>query len=316
MRIVRLGTRASALARWQSDHVAALLATAVPGLTVDIVEITSEGDVITDVPLSHVEGTGFFTSTLEQALLAGEIDVAVHSHKDLPVERTAGLTVAAVPPRGPVEDVLCARDHLALMRLPAGARIGTCSARRSAQIRGLRPDVEIHDLRGNVPTRLARVHAGDLDAIVLARAGLARLNLTARITELFSVERVLPAPAQGALAIQCREDDRAVREQLAPLDDAATHRAVEAERTLLHALGGGCSVPVGAFAQPLAGHLSLTAGVFSMDPARSVRLHLVGDDAPRLGEQAARRLIAAGAGAILSEHARTPSIRAAVGVHR
>jgi hydroxymethylbilane synthase len=316
VRVIRLGTRASALARWQSDHVAARLASHAPDVHIEIVEITSDGDVITDVPLSHVEGTGFFTSTLEHALLAGEIDVAVHSHKDLPVERTPGLIVAAVPARGPVEDVLCARSHRTLSQLPEGARVGTCSARRAAQIHALRSDLHLHDLRGNVPTRVARVGAGDLDAIVLARAGLARLNLTQHISELFSVERVMPAPAQGALAVQCREDDHRTCALLGVvLDDPSTHRAVRAERTLLHALGGGCSVPVGASAQAVGRHLMLSAGVFSMDPARSVRLRRLGDEPERLGEAAAARLLALGADVILAEFDRAPAIAAAAGGH-
>ncbi|HSK10234.1 MAG TPA: hydroxymethylbilane synthase, partial [Vicinamibacterales bacterium] len=216
--MIRIGTRSSALARWQSDHVAARLGAAVPGAAFEIVEISSTGDQITDVPLSHVEGTGFFTATIERALLAGEVDVAVHSYKDLPVVSTGGLVVAAVPSRGPVEDVLCARHGLTLRGLPPGSRLGTCSARRTAQVRALRPDLDFRSLRGNVPTRVGRIANGELDAIVLARAGLVRLQLEAHITEVFPAEVVLPAPAQGALAVQCRAADAALRQLLATLD--------------------------------------------------------------------------------------------------
>lgn len=299
---LRIGTRGSALALWQSRHVAARLSAALPELEVELVEIISTGDRITDLPLSHVEGTGFFTATLEQALVAGEIDVAVHSYKDLPVESTPTLVVAAVPARGPVEDVLCARDGLTLARLPAGARVGTCSTRRAAQVRLTRPDLELVALRGNVPTRVARV-GRDFDAIVLARAGLVRLGLEHAITETFSTERMLPAPAQGALAIQCRASDEAISRQLLTLDDAETRRAVDAERTLLHALGGGCSVPVGALAVVAGRDLGLTAAVFDVNGTTAVRVSATGADAATLGRMTAERLLERGAGAILDAFA-------------
>lgn len=299
-RVIRIGTRGSALARWQSDFVAARLAEIAPDVRVDIVEISSKGDQILDQPLSEVEGTGFFTATIERALVEGQVDVAVHSYKDLPVEDTPGLVVAAVPPRGVVEDVLCASNGLTLRTLPAGARVGTCSARRTAQIRALRPDLTLVPLRGNVPTRLARVTNGELDAIVLARAGLVRLGLERHISEVFPIDRVLPAPAQGALAIECRVEDAWIRERLAPMDDARTRRAVNAERTLLHALGGGCSVPVGAVAESNEdGGLTLRAGVFGLSPARAIRMQTHGADPAALGETTARQLLTQGAAAIL-----------------
>ena len=299
---LRIGTRGSALALWQSRHVAARLSAAHRELEVELVEIISTGDRITDLPLSHVEGTGFFTATLEQALVAGEIDVAVHSYKDLPVESTPTLVVAAVPSRGPVEDVLCARDGLTLARLPAGARVGTCSTRRAAQVRLTRPDLELVALRGNVPTRVARV-GRDLDAIVLARAGLVRLGLEHAITETFSTERMLPAPAQGALAIQCRASDEAIGRQLFALEDTDTRRAVDAERTLLHALGGGCSVPVGALAVISGRDIGLTAAVFDVNGTTAIRVSTTGADAATLGRMTAERLVARGAGAILDAFA-------------
>jgi len=300
-RTARLGTRGSALARWQSEFVAAQIRAVVPDLQIDIVEIISTGDQITDQPLWQVEGTGFFTATIERALSDGDVDIAVHSYKDLPVEATPGLAVAAVPPRAPVEDVLCAQAGARLADLPAGARVGTCSARRTAQLRTLRPDLELVPLRGNVPTRVARVTAGELDAVVLARAGLVRLGLDHHITEIFPVDRMLPAPGQGALAIQCREGDLWILERLRPLDDPATRRAVTAERAVLHALGGGCSVPVGAVATALdGGVLGLTAGVFSLDGLSSSWANVIGDEPVALGDVAARQLLSAGARTILA----------------
>ena len=297
---LRIGTRGSALALWQSRHIAARLAAASPGAQIDLVEISSDGDRIADLPLSQVEGTGFFTAALEQALLSGEIDVAVHSYKDLPVVSSAQLTVAAVPNRGPVEDALCARDGLTLDALPPGARVGTCSTRRTAQLLLMRDDFAIVALRGNVPTRLARV-GRDLDAVVLACAGLSRLGLHDAISELFAIERMLPAPAQGALAVQCRIADEAVRRSLQVLDHAPTRRGVDAERAMLHALGGGCSVPVGAVATARNGRLHLTAGVFGLQTRTAIRAELSGEEPIALGRLAAARLFDQGAGDLLDE---------------
>jgi hydroxymethylbilane synthase len=300
MTTIRVGTRGSALALWQARFVATTLRAALPLAQVDLVEITSTGDRITDVPLADVDGTGFFTATLERALIDGRVDVAVHSYKDLPVAHTPGLIVAAVPARGPMEDVLCARDGLTLEQLPAGARVGTCSTRRTAQIRATRPDLDIQPLRGNVPTRLGRVTTGELDAIVLARAGLVRLGLESHITQVFPLDVVMPAPAQGALAVQCRADAERLIPVLAGLDDDATTRTVAAERTVLHALGGGCSVPVGAYAAFADGEIALTAGVFALDQALAVRADVRGTDPDVVGREAARRLIEAGADGILA----------------
>jgi len=297
--VIRMGTRGSALALFQTRSMAAQLRAIAPEVQIELVEISSAGDQITDVPLSLMEGTGFFTSSIERALLAGEVDGAVHSFKDLPVAAAEGLVVAAVPERAPVEDVLCARDGLRLEQLPAGASIGTCSARRTAQVRAVRPDLDVRALRGNVPTRVSRVTSGELDAIVLARAGLVRLGLEAHITEIFPVESMLPAPAQGALAVQCRAKDRELRQTLATLEHLPTRRAVDAERTLLHALGGGCSVPVGALAHFEGTELVLTAGVFALDTPVAVRVVERGSDPEALAESAARRLLAQGATAIL-----------------
>ena len=311
MTTLRIGTRGSALALWQSRYIASRLREIVPDIVIEVVEISSEGDRVTDVPLSHVEGTGFFTAAIERALFSGEVDVAVHSHKDLPVESTPGLVVAAVPPRAPVEDVLCGRNGMTLAQLPVRAKVGTCSARRTAQILELRPDVEIVPLRGNVPTRVARVGA-DLDAVVLAKAGLSRLGLTSTISETFPLDRVLPAPAQGALAVQCRVGDDRVRERLALLDHPPTRRSVAAERALLHALEGGCSVPVGAAAWIEDSQIHLLAGVFDLRGERTVRVADSGDEPVALGERAAQRLLAKGAATILAEFGRTAAASAGV----
>ena len=300
MKHLRIGTRGSALALWQSRHVAGLLARNLPGLEIELVEISSLGDRVTDVPLSHVEGTGFFTASIEQALLANDVDVAVHSYKDLPVESTPGLVVAAVPQRGPVEDVLCARHGRTLATLAPGARIGTCSARRTAQVRMMRNDLDVVALRGNVPTRVARLN-DDLDAIVLARAGLVRLTLDAAISEIFTSEQMLPAPAQGAMAIQCRAEDRDLILRLSALNHEPTRRAVDAERAMLHALGGGCSVPVGALAYVDDAVIHLTSGAFSLAANPPVRTKQVGADPFEVGKRAADDLVSRGAGAILAE---------------
>jgi hydroxymethylbilane synthase len=300
MKTLRIGTRGSALALWQSRHVAGLLGRTLPGLDVTLVEISSLGDRVTDVPLSHVEGTGFFTASIEQALLAKDVDIAVHSYKDLPVDSTPGLVVAAVPQRGPVEDVLCARDRKTLATLAPGARIGTCSARRTAQIRLLRDDLEIVPLRGNVPTRVARINE-DLDAIVLARAGLVRLELDAAISEIFTTDQLLPAPAQGAMAIQCRAEDRDLILRLSALNHGPTRRAVDAERAMLHALGGGCSVPVGGLAVATDAEIQLEAGAFSLGTNPPVRARAVGGYPEEVGKRAAHDLMARGAAAILAE---------------
>jgi len=307
---VRIGTRASALARWQTDHVLGLMRGHDPALAAEIVPFTTVGDDLVDAPLETMDGTGFFSSTLERALLAGEIDVAVHSYKDLPVAVTPGVTIACVPVRGPIEDVLCARDGLTLAQLPAGARVGTSSLRRGAQLRALRADLSYQPLRGNVPTRLMRVERGDLDAVVLARAGIERLGLGARATEVFTPELVLPAPAQGAIAVQTRADDLELIARLAALDHTPTHQAVDAERELLHQLRGGCSVPVGALARFQDGRVRLDAGVFALAGSPAYRIVVEGSSPAAVGAAAARRLLDLGAGAILEALDRVPRVAA------
>ena len=305
---VRVGTRTSVLARWQTDHVLALWRALEPSLAVEVVAFSSVGDDMAEAPLESMEGTGFFSSRLERALLEGVIDVAVHSYKDLPVAMTPGLTVACVPRRGAVEDALCARDGLRLGELPPGARVGTSSLRRVAQLRALRADLEYVSIRGNVPTRLARVERRELDAVVLALAGIERLGLGARATEVFATDTVLPAPAQGALAVQSRTAARRLNADLARLDHAPTRHAVEAERVLLHALHGGCSVPVAALARVERDRIRLEAGVFALDGSPAFRVVSEGVSPEATGAEAARALLGAGAGAVLESLARTRGV--------
>ena len=297
---MRFGTRGSALARWQTEHVIAALCAHHPDLGVDIVEIRSEGDERADVPLDQAEGTGLFTSALEDALLREEIDVAVHSLKDLPTTSPPGLTIAAVPPRAPVEDALCSRHPGGLAGLPAGARVGTGRTRRRAQLLMLRPGVEPVPIRGNVPTRLARVAPGDLDAVVLACAGLVRLGLDRHVSEALPVSSMLPAPGQGALAVEALRADPAVCRLLATLDDRATRVAATMERDLLAAMGGGCAVPVAALAGAgPRGTVVLDAGVFAPDGSRAVRVRVTAASPDEAVRQAAGQLAAAGAHGIL-----------------
>lgn len=292
-RTVRLGTRASALATTQSGLVAQRVAT-LPGLRVEVVTVTTEGD--TDPrSLAQIGGTGVFAAALRTALLAGQVDLAVHSLKDLPVEQPAGLGIAAVPAREDPADVLVARDGMTLAELPAGARIGTGSPRRAAQLTALRHDLEVLDVRGNVDTRLAAVASGRLDAVVLARAGLARLGRLGEASETFPAGTLLPAPGQGALAVECRTTDD-LSDALAALDDPDTRRAVTAERAVLAELRAGCSTPVAALATQSSTEFRLRATIGGMIGAEAT-----GDpDQPHaLGRQVARQLLERGAGRYL-----------------
>lgn len=268
-RVVRLGTRRSALATAQSGMVARQIEAASGGtVTVQLVEVTTTGDV-SRASLASMGGVGVFVSQLRERLLSGEIDLAVHSMKDLPTAPADGLTVAAVPGREDPRDVLVARDGLTLTELPAGARIGTGSPRRAAQLRALGFGLDIHDIRGNVDTRLRLVAEGRLDGVILARAGLVRLGREDEATEVLDPLLMLPAPGQGALAVECREADDAVRRALAPLDDPGARAAVTAERVLLATLEAGCAAPLGALAEVAEGEdgpeLSLRAVVASLD---------------------------------------------------
>jgi len=247
---VTLGTRASALARAQTERVIELLAAAWPGIGCEARPIVTQGDrtQATGQPLPEIGGKGLFTAELEQALRDGEIDLAVHSLKDLPTEETPGIVVGAVCLREDVRDCLVASDAMTLRDLPAGARVGTSSLRRASQLRTLRPDLEIRSVRGNVDTRVRKVREGELDAVVLAAAGIRRLGLEDAVTEWFPPETMLPAPGQGALGVQCRAGDEPVLALLAAIDDATTRAETTAERMFLHALGAGCTAPVAAYA--------------------------------------------------------------------
>jgi hydroxymethylbilane synthase len=300
-----LGTRGSALARWQAEWVAAELRAS--GVRVDLVPITTRGDAAQLDTIGQVGGTGVFTKELQRALVAGEIDLAVHSLKDLPTEEVEGLELAAVPERESVFDALVSNQSRNLEALPKGAIIGTGSTRRRAQLLHVRPDLEVRDIRGNVDTRLEKLSAGQFDAIVLAHAGMKRLGVADRATEVFAPEVMLPAVGQGALALEIRSADRTTRAAVAPLDHASSHQAVLAERSLLATVGGGCLAPVGAWArlQP-DGQLRLDAVVVSVDGRRRLAASqsAAPQDALRLGSEVARRLIDDGATELIAQSRR------------
>ncbi len=292
-------TRPSALARWQTGHIIRLLQNAWSGLECTEHIIKTTGDRILDRPLPEIGGKGLFTSELENALLSGEVDAAVHSLKDLPVEDTPGLVIAAIPERELAFDVLVSVGGKTLADLPEAARVGTCSLRRTAQILALRPDLTILPLRGNVDTRVRKVMDSEYDAIVLAYAGLVRLGLQANITETFPLNVMLPAPGQGALAVQCRADDHETLNLLAAIHDPLAAAAVNAERAFLAGLGGGCSLPVGAFAQKNNGQIILTGAVISADGRQAIRLSAVDKDPYELGERLADLVLERGAADLL-----------------
>ena len=264
---LRLGTRASALARWQADWVAERLENL--GLAVELVPITTSGDT-QQGPLEVIGGQGLFTKEIQRALLDRRIDLAVHSLKDLPTEEVAGLCLAAVPQRAPVGDALVCPQHASLDELPPRAVVGTGSLRRRAQLLHARGDLRIKHIRGNVETRLRKVRQGDgdYDATILAEAGLRRLGLDAEITQLLPLSILMPAVGQGALGLETRADDQAVREQVGHLNDPSTYGAVVAERAMLAALQGGCLAPIAAWGRMEADRLALTGRVISGDGAR------------------------------------------------
>jgi hydroxymethylbilane synthase len=304
--VVRLGTRASLLARTQSGAVADALGVAL-GREVALVDVTTEGDV-SRAPLATIGGTGVFVGALRDALLRGEVDVAVHSLKDLPTTDPEALVVAAVPPREDPRDAVVARDRLTLGELPVGARVGTGSPRRAAQLQALGLGLEVVPVRGNVDTRLRKVHDGELDAVVLARAGLARLGRLDEVTEALDPLQMLPAPGQGALAVEVRAGDEELVERVRQaLDDRATRVAVTAERTVLADLEAGCSAPVGALAELVEGddgeELWVRAVALSPDGALSVRRSASGSahDPAGLGRRLAAEMLEDGAARLLGE---------------
>ena len=309
---LRLGTRASALAHTQSQTVADAV-TSATGRPVELVHISTEGDR-SSAAIAQLGGTGVFVTAIRQALVDCRVDIAVHSYKDLPTTPEPGLAMAAVPLREDPRDALVARDGLTLGELPPGSTVGTGAPRRVAQLRALGLGLDVVPIRGNVDTRLGRVRrddgaggsAGDLDAVVLARAGLARLGLLGRITETLDPLQVLPAPAQGGLAVECREDDDATRALLAVLDDAGTRACVAAERATLAALEAGCSAPVAAVAELAEGEdgpeLYLRASVTAIDGSDDVRGSLTGSlaGAADLGRALAADLLDRGAAALMA----------------
>ena len=298
-RLIRLGTRGSALALAQSGGVAATVIAEL-GRHVEMVSVQTAGD-LSPVAIAQIGGTGVFVTALREALLRGDVDVAVHSYKDLPTAPADGLLTVAVPPRQDARDALVARDGLTLGELPTGARVGTGSPRRTAQLLALGLGLEVVPMRGNVDTRIGKVTAGDIDAVVLARAGLARLDRLQDITEVLDPLQMLPAPAQGALAIEVRGDDEELLELLAALDDPDTRFAVDAERALLAALKAGCTAPVGAMAEVVEGddgsEIFLRGLVAAVDGTDMVRLSATGptSDARGVGSRLAAELLDLGA---------------------
>lgn len=296
-----LGTRPSQLARWQTDFVAAALRAAWPGLRTQIEVYTTRGDRELSRPLPEIGGKGLFTAEIEAALCAGDVDLAVHSLKDLPIAESVGLTLGAVVERAEVYDVLVSRHSSPLMELPPGPRIGTSSPRRAAQILSARPDAEIIPIRGNVDTRLRKATTEDYDAVVLAAAGLVRLGLEEHITERLPLDVMLPAPAQGVLAVQCRSSDEMILPLLSPIHHLPTWAAVTAERAFLEGLGGGCALPVAAYAAANGSGLQLRGLVASPDGQQVVRVAGNGSvgDGQHLGHRLAREALAQGAGELL-----------------
>lgn len=298
MKII-IGSRGSQLALWQANWVKDQLTAAGHELEIKIIKTT--GDKLANIPLTQSGTKGLFIKEIEEALVAEEVDLAVHSLKDLPTEQPEGLTVAAVPEREDARDVLISKDGRRFSELPPGARVGTSSLRRQSQLRRLRSDLEIVPMRGNLDTRLKKLDRGDCEAVVLAAAGVHRLGLASRITEYFAPEQLCSAVGQGALAIEIRGDNERMQKVVAPLDHAATHRAVLAERAMLRHLGGGCQVPIAAHATLASDQLRLVGVVASPDGSEIVRAWALRSpsEPEALGAAVARHLLEQGARAIL-----------------
>ena len=307
---VRIATRRSALAKWQAHHVSSLLVGLEPGLDVQLLEIMTRGDRILDVPLAEVGGKGLFVKEIEDALLRGDAQIAVHSMKDLPAVEPPGLVIAAVPPREDPRDALVSHGKR-LDQLPKGAKVGTASLRRSAQLQAMRPDLRIETIRGNVATRLRKIDEG-FDAVVLAHAGLKRLGLADKVVQVFSTEEMLPAVAQGALAIEARRDDAETLRRLAPLEDRTTRIQIEAERGFLRKLQGGCQVPIAGHAEVKGDQVWLRGLVANLGGTVILRGERTGSasEAAGIGEALAEELIARGAGEILAAIEKGPGLTA------
>jgi len=300
---LRLGTRKSPLALWQAGHIRERLLALHPGLSIELVTLTTQGDKLLDAPLAKVGGKGLFVKELEQGLLEGRIDFAVHSTKDLTVTFPRGLHLAAICEREDPRDAFVSNKYDSLAALPRGARVGTSSLRRQCQLRARYPQLEVSMLRGNVNSRLTKLDCGEFDAILLAAAGLKRLGFGERIRVLLAPEEILPAVGQGALAIEARADDGRVNDLLAPLRHEATETCVRAERALNAALQGGCQVPIAAYAELTGTHLRLRALVGDPDGSHIIRGETAGPaaTAEQLGSELAAELLGRGARAILDK---------------
>lgn len=301
MNLVRIATRKSALALWQANFVKAQLEAAHPGLQVELVPMSTQGDKILDTPLAKIGGKGLFVKELETAMLEGRADIAVHSMKDVPVDFPEGLMLHTICRREDPRDAFVSNSYQQLADLPQGAVVGTSSLRRQCQIKAIRPDLAIKDLRGNVNTRLAKLDAGEFDAIILASAGLIRLGFENRIASFLEVGTSLPANGQGAVGIECRTADLAVQQLLAPLEHQETRICVLAERAMNRKLQGGCQVPIGAFAVLQQNELWLRGLVGQLDGSEILRSEIKGEaaQAEQLGAQLAEQLLALGADRIL-----------------
>jgi hydroxymethylbilane synthase len=294
---LRIGSRGSQLALWQANHISALLRERGHQVEIEIIKTT--GDKITDVALANVGTKGMFTKEIEEALADWRVDLAVHSLKDLPTTVPPGFEIAAITKRENPRDVFCSSKYANIDDLPRGARVGTSSLRRQAQLKALRPDLKIHPLRGNVDTRLRKLEAGDYDAVILAAAGLNRLGKTELIKQIIPPERMCPAAGQGALGIEIRAGDLAIKKHLTFLDDAAARATTTCERTLLDNLGGGCQVPIGAFAELRGGGLHLDAIVADPSGSKVIRESRDGSDPVQLGELVGDALLRRGGEEIL-----------------
>ena len=299
MACLRIGSRGSQLALWQANHIATLLREHGHQVGLEIIKTT--GDKITDVALAKVGTKGMFTKEIEEALADGRVDLAVHSLKDLPTEIPLGFEIAAITKRENPRDVFCSCKFQTIVELPRGARVGTSSLRRQAQLKAMRPDLDIHPLRGNVDTRLRKLEAGEYDAIILAAAGLNRLGKTELVRQIIPAEVMCPAAGQGALGIEIRAGDSQTRQQLAFLDDPAARATTTCERALLNKLGGGCQVPIGAFAEMRKGRLHLDAVVADPAGSKVLRESRDGDDPVQLGESVGDTLLQCGGDEILEE---------------
>lgn len=301
MLALRLGTRGSVLARWQAEHVADLLRPLLAPRPIELVIIRTTGDVLRDAPLAQIGGTGVFTREIQHSLLRGDVDLAIHSCKDLPTQSVPGLLLAAVPERGPANDVFISTKYPSLDALPSGARVATASLRRQALLRRFRPDVQIVPIRGNVETRLRKLTEENLDGLILAEAGLARLGLSHLITQRLDIDRWVPAVGQGAIAIECRADDTSTLALVQRINHPATWLAITAERAFLRRLGGGCQVPIAAHATVSGPYLTLHGLILAPDGSRALEATetATAPQAATIGEQLALRLLEQGAPSLL-----------------